>query len=162
MTTGPDSLREQAREAVANQPYTTVTILSSLLAAQDALRYLPPEALDVVATHTGASINEVWGIASFYPNFRFTPPGDHVVEVCWGPTCHLMGSQPLLQGLLANLGLATEGETEDKAVTLKLNTCLGACPHAPVMSFDHHLAGPMDLETAEERLSQLRGDQAHN
>jgi NADH-quinone oxidoreductase subunit E len=162
MTTGPDSLRKQAREAVANQPYTTVTILSSLLAAQDALRYLPPEALDVVAAHTGASINEVWGVASFYPNFRFTPPGEHVVEVCWGPTCHLLGAQPLLHGLLASLGLSTEGETEDKAITLKLNTCLGACPHAPVMSFDHHLAGPMDLESAGERLSHLRsGGQSH-
>jgi NADH-quinone oxidoreductase subunit E len=161
MATGPDSLREQAREAVANQPYTTVTILSSLLAAQDALRYLPPEALDVVAAHTGASINEVWGIASFYPNFRFTLPGEHVVEVCWGPTCHLMGAQSLLQGLLAHLGLSNEGETESKDFTLKLNTCLGACPHAPVMSFDHHLSGPMDLEGAGKQLARLRGDAAH-
>ena len=68
-------------------------MLSSLLAAQDELGYLPDEAIEEVATFTESTINEVWGVASFYTNFRFTPPGEHVVEVCWGPTCHLEGGR---------------------------------------------------------------------
>ena len=63
------ALRERAREAIANQPGRTATVLSSLLAAQDALGYLPIEAIEEVAERTAASINEVWGVASFYPNF---------------------------------------------------------------------------------------------
>ena len=92
-------------------------MLSSLLAAQDELGYLPDEAIEEVATFTESTINEVWGVASFYTNFRFTPPGEHVVEVCWGPTCHLEGGRYVLQGLLDSLHLEDEGETEDGRVT---------------------------------------------
>ena len=84
VTTASDDLRQQVRQAVDKQPYATVTVLSSLLAVQDAVGYLPSEAMDEVSERTGASVNDVWGVASFYPNFRFTPPGRHRVEVCWG------------------------------------------------------------------------------
>ncbi len=156
MTTASHDLRQRVRQAVAEQPYATVTVLSSLLAVQDAVGYLPPEAMDEVAERTGASVNDAWGVASFYPNFRFTPPGRHRVEVCWGPTCHLMGAQPLLRGVMERLELSTEGETQDGAITLKLNTCLGCCAHAPAMSFDHHLRGPISLDDALGEVDRLR------
>jgi len=160
MTTTSDGVRAKAREAIRNQPYKTHTILSSLLAVQDALGFLPPEGLDEVARHRNTTVNEVWGIASFYPNFRFTAPAKHVVEVCWGPTCHVMGAQPILRGLLQRLGLHAEGDTPDGAVTLKMNTCLGVCAHAPAMSFDHRLAGHMSPQKALAGLEKLRsGDQ---
>ena len=85
-------LRERIRSAMSSQTQTTITVLSCLLAVQDALGYLPDEALEEVASRMDKTINEVWGVASFYTNFRFTPPGDRVVEVCWGPTCHLLGA----------------------------------------------------------------------
>ena len=150
------ALRERAREAIANQPGRTATVLSSLLAAQDALGYLPIEAIEEVAERTAASINEVWGVASFYPNFRFTEPARHTIELCWGPTCHLLGAQPILHELLARLGLENEGDTEDGAITLKLNTCLGVCPHAPAMSFDHELAGRLTLYAALRRVELIQ------
>ena len=53
------------------------------------------------------------------------------------------------------VGLESEGETESNEFTLKLNTCLGACPHAPVMSYDHHLAGNMNIERAVSHLQPL-------
>ena len=84
MTATLTGLRDRARQAIAAQPAGVVTVLSSLLAVQDELGYLPPEAIDETAQRTGASTNEVWGVASFYPNFRFTPAARHTVEVCWG------------------------------------------------------------------------------
>ena len=149
-------LGERAREAVEDQSSKTVPVLSSLLAVQDVLGYLPPEALDEVALRTGATANDVWGVASLYPNFRFTPPTQHLVEVCWGPSCHLLGAQSILQGVLAHLGIEGEGDTEDKVFTLKLNTCLGACPHGPMMSFDHELVGNMSLPRAVTSIEALR------
>ncbi len=156
---GSAGLRERARRAIAEQPSPTVTVLSSLLAAQDELRYLPFEAIEEAALSAGASINEAWSVASFYPNFRFTPPARHSVEVCWGPTCHVLGAQPILQGLARHLGLDGEGDTEDGSVSLKFNTCLGVCPHAPAMSFDHRLAGRMSLDAAVGRLERLRSEE---
>lgn len=154
------ALRERARRAVAEQPSRTVTVLSSLLAAHDELGYLPYEAVDEIAQHTGASVNEVWAVASFYPNFRFTPPARHSVEVCWGPTCHVLGAQPILQGLVRHLCLDGEGDTHDGSISLKYNTCLGVCPHAPAMSFDHELAGRMSLGEAVSRVERIRAADA--
>ncbi|MEE8518349.1 MAG: NAD(P)H-dependent oxidoreductase subunit E [Dehalococcoidia bacterium] len=155
-TSAASSLKDLARQAIEDQPAKRVTVLSSLLAAQDALGYLPEEAIDEVALKNGASANEVWGVASFYPNFRFTSPARHTIEVCWGPTCHIVGAQPLLQGVMEQLGLDREGDTTDGALTLKLNTCLGVCPHGPAMSFDHQLAGHVTLEEAGRRIGLMR------
>ena len=149
--------RELLLHAINNQRRPTVTVLSSLLAAQDALGYVPDEAIEEVAALNGVTINEVWGVASFYTNFRFTPPGAHVVEVCWGPTCHLTGAAHILRRVMDRLGLDGEGDTADGGVSFKFNTCLGACSVAPVMSVDHHLIGRLTPDSAERRVAEIEG-----
>ncbi|PKB60743.1 MAG: hypothetical protein BZY65_00405 [SAR202 cluster bacterium Ae2-Chloro-G2] len=155
MTTEKDNLRTSIKEAIDSQKRPTVTVLSSLLAIQDSIGYIPEEAIEEVAVHSNTSINSVFGVASFYPNFRFTPPGEHSVEVCWGPTCHLKGSTEILEIVLAKLGLVSEGDTEDGKVSFRFNTCLGACSQAPVLSLDHELYGNVDSDTAEKLLGDL-------
>lgn len=150
--------RERLLNAISNQRRPTVTVLSSLLAAQDELGYIPDEAIEEVAALNQTTINEVWGVASFYTNFRFTPPGEHTVEVCWGPTCHLKGAPGILQSLMEQLGLEDEGETEDGSISFKFNTCLGACSVAPVMSVDHHLIGRATPDLAAERVGRISND----
>lgn len=145
------NLKERIRQAVAFQKRPTKTVLSSLLAAQDELGYLPTEAIEEVARFTDSSINDVWGVASFYTNFRFTPPANHLVEVCWGPTCHLVGANTILKRLLDDLGLSGEGDTDDGRISVRYNTCLGACSQAPVLSVDHRLHGRMTID----RMSSL-------
>lgn len=153
-------MRGRTRKAISSQKQATVTVLSCLLAAQDELGYLPDEAIEEVASHRGTTTNEVWGVASFYTNFRFTPPGEHVVEVCWGPTCHLSGAAHVLQTVMDDLGLTGEGETADNRVTLKYNTCLGACSQAPVLSMDHSLIGRVTPESARALVAGLRESEA--
>ncbi|MSQ41260.1 MAG: NAD(P)H-dependent oxidoreductase subunit E [Dehalococcoidia bacterium] len=137
----------------------TVTVLSCLLAAHDALGYLPQEAIEEVARSTDHTINDVWGVASFYTNFRFTSPGEHTVEVCWGPTCHLVGAMNVLQAVQEALGLQGEGETADGRISLKYNTCLGACSQAPVIRSDEHVLGGMTPARALALLASLRHKQ---
>jgi len=143
-------------EAIKGQRRPTVTVLSSLLAAQDELHYIPAEAIEEVASLMDTTINEVWGVASFYTNFRFTPPARHAVEVCWGPTCHLEGAARIVEGVLGQLGLQGEGESADDSVSFKFNTCLGACAQAPLMSIDHRLMGHVTPESAVESVSRLQ------
>ena len=165
MTAVEQDIRDRIRKVITSQKRPTVTVLSSLLAAQDDLGYLPEEAVEEIAALTKASINDVWGVASFYTNFRFTPPGQHVVEICWGPTCHLVGAQEILQAVLQTLGLSEEGDTSDGKISLKYNTCLGACSQGPVISVDHKIIGPQVLgglkgqaiiQRITEMVSQLR------
>ena len=155
MTADSHNIRERIRKAISSQKRPTVTVLSSLLAAQDELGYLPDEVIEEVATYSSTTINDVWGVASFYTNFRFTPPGNHLVEVCWGPTCHLAGAPYILSGIQDDLGLSGEGETEDNRITLKYNTCLGACSQAPIISIDHRLMGLITPENARESVAKL-------
>ncbi len=156
MSAEPTSLRDQVRAAIASQTQRTVTVLSSLLAVEDGIGYIPPEAVEEVAESTGSTINDVWAVASFYTNFRFVPPGQHVVEVCWGPSCHLRGAHDLLNEVQMALGLSQEGDTPDGRVTLKYNTCLGACAQAPVMAVDHRTLGRVTQEQARSIESRLQ------
>lgn len=155
LTVDSDNLRERVREAILSQKRPTVTVLSSLLAIQDEVGYIPDEAVEEVAVSMGTSTNSVFGVASFYPNFRFEPPGDHSVEVCWGPTCHLLGAAKIVKGVLDELGLESEGETADGGASFRFNTCLGACSQGPVISLDHELYGKVTVENISSLLESL-------
>ena len=150
-----DGLKQRIKRAVHSQPQSTVTILSSLLAVEDELGYIPKEAVEEVAGLNGATINDVWAVVSFYPNFRTIPPCEHRIEVCWGPTCHLVGAMPVIASVLEAAGLDDEGDTPDGRLTVRYNTCLGACALAPVMSVDHHLAGRVTPEKGSRLVTEI-------
>ena len=147
-----DGLRERIIGAIQNQSQPTVTTLSSLLAIEDEIGYIPKEAVEEVARYNNSTVNDVWAVASFYPNFRFTPPCAHSVEICWGPTCHLLGAANVIDAVQQELELDSEGDTLDGQVSLRYNTCLGACAQGPVMSVDHHLFGRVSSESAVKKL----------
>lgn len=149
-----DGLKERIDRAVQRQPQPTVTILSSLLAVEDELGYIPKEAVAAVADFNRATVNDVWAVVSFYPNFRTNPPCARRIEVCWGPSCHLVGAMAVIKSVLAAAGLEDEGDTPDGRLSLRYNTCLGACALAPVMSIDHHLVGRLSPEQAAGRVSR--------
>lgn len=143
-------LNERIRVALKGQKQPTVTVLSSLLAVQDEFHYIPHEAIDETASFCNSTVNEVWSVASFYTNFRFTPPGEFTLDVCWGPTCHLMGAQKILKAVQQRIGLDKEGETSDGRVTLRYNTCLGSCGQAPCIAINHHVTGRVTPESAAD------------
>ena len=155
------ALRERIRNALESQTAgkdrpPIVTVLSSLLAIQDELHYIPDEAVEETAIFCNATINDVWSVASFYTNFRFTPPGLTTVDVCWGPTCHLMGAQKVLEAVQDALGVDAEETSADGKITLRYSTCLGACAQAPVIARDHVLSGRASPESARTYISDLQ------
>ena len=150
-----DGLTQRITGAVRGQTQPTITVLSSLLAVEDELGYIPKEAVADVAAFTNSTVNDVWAVASFYPNFRFEPPCQHKVELCWGSSCHLVGAMPVISAVLEASGLSEEGDTPDHKLSVRLNTCLGACAQAPVISIDHHLIGRLSPEEARRRVTEL-------
>jgi NADH-quinone oxidoreductase subunit E len=151
-----DGLKPRIVDAIHRQSQPTVTVLSTLLAVQDELGFLPKEAIEEIAEFTDSTINDVWAVASFYPNFRFEPPCLHQVEVCWGASCHLVGAMPVIEAALQASGLEAEGDTPDGRLTLHFNTCLGACAQAPVMAVDHHLIGRVTPDSVRARIALLQ------
>ena len=150
-----DNLRQTISGALVNQSAKTVTVLSSLLAVEDAIGYIPPEAIQEVATFTNSTINDVWGVASFYTNFQFTVPGQHKVELCWGGPCHILGAMKVIEAVMDAVDLPQEGKSSDGKVSVHFNTCLGACANGPVMSIDHKLFGRLSPEKAREFVNEL-------
>ena len=155
MTTDGEGLKERITKALHSQEQGTVTPLSSLLAVQDELGYIPQEAVEAVASFTRSTINDVWGVVSFYTNFRSMPPGAHMVELCWGPSCHVLGAMPVVKAVLDSLGLPGEGDTPDGKVTVRFSTCLGACSQGPVISVDHRLMGRLSPGMAGDVVLRL-------
>ena len=154
-------LEQRIHDAVHGQTQPTVTVLSSLLAVEDELGYIPKEAVEFVAEFSNATVNDVWAVASFYPNFRFEPPAEHVVDVCWGASCHLVGAMMIFKSVLEASGMDDEGDRPDKRLTVRFNSCLGACSQAPVMAMDHHLAGRVNPESAAKNVTRLLEQDGH-
>ena len=159
MTDSQDT-KKMITATIAAQPQSTVTVLSSLLAVHDAMGYLSDEAIEEVARYTNSTINDVWGVVSFYTNFRTSPPRSHNVEVCWGASCHVLGAMKVVKAVLEAAGLEAEGDVPDEDATIRLNTCLGACSQGPVISMDHHLYGRISPENAGKLVANLLNGQA--
>ena len=155
MTTETEELKDRVIAALNSQKQTTMTLLSALLAVQDELGYIPEESIEEVASFTQSTVNDVWGVASFYTNFRFAPPGSHVVELCWGSSCHVQGAMEVIKAALEALGMEGEGSSSDGNVTVRFNTCLGACSQGPVISVDHRLVGKLSVDRAKGIVAPL-------
>ena len=150
-----DVLTTAIVEAVRNQEQPTKTVLSSLLAIQDAMGYIPKQSMEVVASEVpGTTVNDVWAVASFYPNFKFEPRSECTGEICWGPTWHIAGAMGIFDEALNLLGLQSEGKTSDGSIELDFNTCLGACAQAPVISVNHHLIGRVTKNSLKDAIEK--------
>ncbi len=110
------------------------TLISLLQAVQGRLGYLPPEVLGTVARHARVPRSRVYGVASFYSQFRFNPVGRHRVAVCRGTACHVRGARLILEELERSLGIKEGQTTEDMEYSLETVACIGCCGLSPCIS----------------------------
>lgn len=117
---------------------------------QDKLSYLSPEAVGRIADHLGLSENDVYGVATFYAQFRFHPPGKHHIKVCQGTACHVRGSGLILESVTRRLGIRSGETTEDREFSLERVACFGSCALAPVVVLDDKVYGRMTPKRTEK------------
>lgn len=110
---------------------------------QDRHAYLPPEAILQVADHLGIAACEVYGVATFYNQFRFHPPGKHPIKVCLGTACHVRGGDIILENFQRKLGIQEGETTPDREFSLERVVCVGCCALAPVTVVGEHVHGNM-------------------
>jgi len=94
------------------------------------------EAMERVAEKTEIKRTQIWGVATFYTQFRFEPPGRHRIRVCLGTACHVRGASELMRHLEDTLDVKSGRTTADGRFTLEEVRCLGACALAPVITID--------------------------
>ena len=122
---------------------------------QDTLGYLPEAAVDEVAGHLSLSSNDVYGVATFYTQFRFIPPGKHMIKVCQGTACHVRGSGRIVEELSRSLGIAPGETTEDLKFSLERVACYGSCALAPVVVVDDKVHGRMSAKDTVDLIEDM-------
>jgi NADH-quinone oxidoreductase subunit E len=152
---GLDELR-RAIQDIAPQRRHLIPVLQT---AQRILSYLPAEAISLVAHHLKISPSEVFGVATFYNQFRFNPPGRHPIKICLGTACHVKGGDIILEHFERKLGIR-EGETTDnREFSIDRVACVGCCALAPVAMMGETLHGHMMTSKVEGLLLRVRIEQ---
>jgi len=116
-------------------------IIPLLQDVQHIYGYLPEDVLAEVADFVGLSVSRVYGVATFYNQFRLTPLGENVIRVCRGTACHVKGSANLLFALETELKIKAGETSRDKKFTLEIVSCIGACSIAPVITVNEEYFG---------------------
>lgn len=116
-------------------------IIPLLQEAQEKFGYISEEHIDKVAHATGVSASVVYGVATFYSQFRLRAPGKHMIRVCEGTACHVLGAGDVLEALKMHLGIDVGGTTADGRFSLESVRCLGCCSLAPAMVIDDETYG---------------------
>jgi len=122
-------------ERLGRDARTTIPILQAI---QTHFRYLPREALERVCEITDITPAEISGVSTFYTQFRHRPVGKHLVKVCHGTACHVVGAKQITDSIRRHLGITDEEEDTDaaKLFTVEKVPCLGCCSLAPCMLID--------------------------
>lgn len=118
--------------------------------------YLSKEALLEVAKFLDIPASSVWGVATFYNQFRFTAPGKRPVKVCMGTACHLAGGQLVLEATARELDIEIGGITADREFSLERVACIGCCALAPVVTISEQAYPRMTPTKIEEVLVTIK------
>ena len=116
---------------VAAYPKNRGSLIPILQDIQERLGYLSEEALSLLESRIDLSVNEIYGVATFYTQFRFRPPARHRIQVCQGTACHVRGSAEVMEELERELSIEAGEVTPDGRFELARVACLGCCALAP-------------------------------
>lgn len=130
-------------------------ILAALQEINEHFGWVSIEAARLVADHLGTTENRVYGLLTFYADFRTEPRGKHFMLVCHGMSCYALGSQRLVQHLQDGYGIGDGDTTADGELTIQVvNGCLGVCDRAPFVKLDQDFHGDLTPDRLDAVLGQ--------
>ena len=130
------------------------SLISILQDIQGEYRYLPEEALRIVAGELGLPLIQVYGVATFFKAFSLEPRGEHIVSVCMGTACHVRGAPAVLDEFKRRLDVEAGQTTRDGQYTLETVNCVGACALGPVVVMDDTYHGQMSAGKIKKILKE--------
>ena len=146
--TKDDTAIEGILERCGREPDKAIPVLQAI---QQQFGYVPREAMEYVAQHSEISAAQLYGVVTFYSQFRLKPVGRHIVRLCHGTACYVGGAQMITDAVHSELGLSdTKDTTDDKEFTVEEVACLGCCSLAPVMMIDDKAFGKLTPKKARE------------
>ena len=120
--------------------------------------YLRQDAIRRISRWMKISENEIYGVATFYAQFRFHPPGEHHIKICLGTACHVKGGEQILAMAQQRLNIKPGETTANRKYDLDRVACLGCCALAPVVAFDDKIHSQMSVLKIQKILDENRSD----
>lgn len=118
--------------------------------------YLPTEAILQTAHYLDLPTSKIFGVATFYNQFKLVPPGKYRVQICRGTACHVRGSLNLLETLETELGISAGETTRDRLFSLETVACIGACSIAPVVVINGEFYGRLERKKLLKLIAEYR------
>ena len=149
MFRGTKAQEEQLDAVIAAHKGMPGALMPVLQQAQEIYGYLPIEVQRMIALKMNVSIEEVYGVSTFYSQFVLNPKGEIAIAVCLGTACYVKGSGDILDKITQILGLPAGSTTPDGQYSLEATRCIGACGLAPVLTINNEVYGklvPADME----------------
>lgn len=149
-----DSLIEKYKNKKGN-------MIPLLQGIQDIYGYLPREAFIKVAKETNIELSDMYGVATFYAQFRLKPVGKHIVKVCHGTACHVQNAKELTDALQESLKVNDGETTSDGIFTLESVACLGCCSLAPVLMIGDETYGKLTGDKAVKIVKDIKRQESN-
>ena len=147
-------VKEKLDEVLAHYSGSKDELIPILQEAQEQFGYLPTEVMSEIARFLRMPGSAVFGVSTFYTQFRLTPPGKRVIRVCQGPACHMRGATNILSEVERKLGIKSGETTDDYQNALETTTCSGSCALAPVVEIDNNVYGQITATKVREILAE--------
>jgi len=130
-------------------------ILSALQEINEHFGWVSPEAAEIVAEQLNTTVNRVYGLLTFYADFRTEPRGHHHMLICHGMSCYVMGSQQLVQRMQDRYEIEDGETTADQQMSVQVvNGCLGVCDISPVVKIDDEYHGPVTPDSLTDLVNR--------
>jgi NADH:ubiquinone oxidoreductase subunit E len=146
----------EVRHLISEIPSERLYVLAALHKVHHHYGYIPQFAIPVVATHFGMATATMFGVISFYAEFRLTPPPEKLVMWCSGPACRLKGGGRIREIFEREFGIGMEQNSEDNRVGLHYGQCNGTCEHAPQVWVNGQVVGPLSVAESIRLARSLR------
>ena len=137
------------------------SLIPILQIAQEMYGYLPDESFNKIHKDTGIEVSELYGVATFYSQFRLSPVGKNIIKVCHGTACHVQDAVKITDALQEALKINDGETTEDGLFTLESVACLGCCSLAPVMMIGEDTYGKLSGKAAIKILKEIKAKESN-
>lgn len=151
-----DPKEEQLDQILAHYKREKGALIPVLQEAQGLYGYLPEHVIKHISRGLGIPSAKVYGVVTFYAQFRLNPMGRNVISVCLGTACHVRGGAKVLEAIEKDTKIKDGQTTEDGRFTLEIVNCIGACGLAPVMSINGNVHGRLNAEQIPGILAEYK------
>lgn len=147
-------------EIIAQTTNRKGALIPVLQKVQRAYGYVPEESIERIADGLHVYPADVYGVLTFYSQFKLKPRGEYIVKVCCGTACHVKGSDRIAEDIINKLNVAVGDTTEDRRFTLEKVACVGACALAPVIIVNEDVHAKMTADDTRKMINSLQKGKA--